>query len=130
MSTAEGCDVSVLEFHQLHTFETIEHLLMLRFRISRKETLAEAGEYHFIDGDRELLVELVVLGEIPHSDFLGFLPIFIISDSSFCWLHQAQDEAHEGGLATTVWSDDAKIIVLINGEIDVVEHLFAVVSGG
>lgn len=130
MSPAECRDVAILEFHQLHTLEAIKHLLMLRLGVSRKETLAEAGEYHFIDGDRELLVELVVLGEIPHSDFLDFLPIFIISDSSFCWLHQAQNEAHEGGLATTVWSDDAKIIVLIDGEIDVVEHLFAVVAGG
>ena len=103
---------------------------MLRFRISRKETLglAEAREHHFVDGDRELFVEGVVLWEIAHSDFLDFLPIFIISDSSFCWLHQSQNEAHEGGLATTVWSDDAKIIVLIDGEIDVVEHLFAVVT--
>ena len=103
---------------------------MLRFRISRKETLglAEAREHHFVDGDRELFVEGVVLWEIAHSDFLDFLPIFIISDSSFSWLHQSQNEAHEGGLATTVWSDDAKIIVLLDGEIDVVEHLFAVVT--
>ena len=103
---------------------------MLRLGVSRKETLAETREHDFVDGDRELLVKRVVLGEIAHPDFLDFLPIFIISDSSFCWLHQAQNEAHEGGLATTVWSDDAKIIVLIDGEIDVVEHLLAVVSGG
>ena len=122
--------MAVLEFHQLHTLEAIEHLLMLRLGVSRKETLAEAREHHFVDGNRELFVEGVVLWEIAHSDFLDFLPIFIISDSSFFWLHQSQNEAHEGGLATTVGTDDAKIIVLIDGEIDVVEYLFAVVSGG
>ena len=96
--------MAVLEFHQLHTLEAIEYLLMLRLGVSRKETLglAEAREHHFVDGDRELFVEGVVLWEIAHSDFLDFLPIFIISDSSFCWLHQSQNEAHEGSLATTV----------------------------
>ena len=31
--------------------------------------LAEAGEYHFIDGDRKLFIEMIVLGQISHADF-------------------------------------------------------------
>ncbi len=132
LSAAEGCDVAVFEFHQLHALQGVEHLLVLRLAISGKEALglAEAGEHYFVYGDGELLVEGVVLWEIAHRNLLYFLPIFIISDIAFRGFHESQYEAHEGSLATTVWSDDAKIIVLIDGEIDVIEHLLAVVSGG
>ena len=132
LSATQGCDVAVFEFHQLHAFQGVEHLLVLRLGVSGKEALglAEAGEHYFVYGDGELLVEGVVLWEIAHRNFLYFLPIFIISDIAFRGFHESQYEAHEGSLATTVWSDDAKIIVLIDGEIDVIEYLLSVVSGG
>lgn len=132
LSAAQGSDVAVFEFHQLHAFQGVEHLLVQRLAISGKEALglAEAGEHYFVYGDGELLVELIVLWEIAHRNLLYFLSIFIISDIAFRGFHESQYEAHEGGLATTVWSDDAKIIVLIDGEIDVIEYLLSVVSGG
>ena len=149
LSAAQGSDVAVFELHQLHAFQGVEHLLVLCLGVSGKEALglAEAGENYFVYGDGKLLVEGVVLWEIAHRNLLYFLnfrfsvliqdriSVFIfhfleISDISFRGLHESEDEAHEGGLATTVWSDDAKIIVLIDGEIDVIEHLLAVVSGG
>ena len=131
LTAAEGSDVSVFQFRQLHALQGIEHLLVLSLGVSRKETfgLAESGKYYLIYGDGKLLVELVVLWEIAHRNLLYFFPIFIISDIAFCWFHQSQNEAHEGSLATTVWSDDAKIIVLIYSEIYVMEHLLAVISG-
>ena len=148
LTTAEGSDVSVFQFRQLHALQGIEHLLVLRLGVSRKETfgLAESGKYNFIYRDRKLLVELVVLWEIAHRNLLYFLnfcfAVFIknrfsvlilyfseVSDGSFRRFHQSQNEAHEGSLATTVWSDDAKIIVLIYGEIYVAEHLLSVISG-
>ena len=132
LSAAQGCDVAVFELHQLHAFQGVEHLLVLRLAISGKEALglAEAGEHYFVYGDGKLLVEGVVLWEIAHRNLLYFLPIFIISDISLRGFHESQYEAHEGSLTTTVWSDDAKIIVLIDGEIDVIEHLLSVISGG
>ena len=121
---------------------------MLSLGVSRKETfgLAESGKYNFIYRDRKLLVELVVLWEIAHRNLLYFLnfcfAVFIknrfpalilyfseVSDGSFRRLLQSQNEAHEGCLATTVGTDDAKIIVLIYCEIYVAEHLLAVISG-
>ena len=131
LSAAQGSDVAVFEFHQLHAFQGVEHLLVLCLAVFGKEALglAEAGEHYFVYGDGELLVELIVLWEIAHRNLLYFLPVFIIPDVALRGLHQSQNEAHEGGLATTVWSDNAKIIVLIDGEIDVIEHLLSVVSG-
>ena len=121
LSAAQGSDVAVFEFHQLHAFQGVEHLLMLCLAVFGKEALglAEAGEHYFVYGDGELLVELIVLWEIAHRNLLYFLPVFIIPDVALRGLHQSQNEAHEGSLATTVGTDDTKIIVLIDGEIDV-----------
>ena len=73
---------------------------------------------------------MIVLGQIAHADFPYFLSVFIKADAAVCGFHQSQDEAHEGSLATTVWSDDAKIIVFVDGEVDVIEHLLAFIASG
>ena len=89
--------------------------------------LAESGEYHFIDGDRKLFVEMIVLGQISHADFI-LPPRLYKADAAVCGFHQSQNEAHEGCLATTVGTDDAKIIVFVDGEVDIVEHLLAFIA--
>lgn len=71
---------------------------------------------------------MIVLGQISHTDFPYFLPVFIKADAAVCGFHQSQDEAHEGRLATTIGTDDAKIIVFVDGEVDVVEHLLAFIA--
>lgn len=71
---------------------------------------------------------MVVLGQISHADFPYFLPVFIKADAAVCGFQQPQDEAHEGCLATTVGTDDAKIIVFADGEVDIVEHLLAFIA--
>ena len=50
LSAAQGSDVAVFEFHQLHAFQGVEHLLVLRLAVSGKEALglAEAGEHYFV----------------------------------------------------------------------------------
>ena len=48
-------------------------------------------------------------------------------NTSLGWLLQSQNEAHKCGLATAIGTDDAKIIVLIDGQIDILEHLLSVV---
>lgn len=71
---------------------------------------------------------MIVLGQISHTDFPYFHPVFIKADAAVCGFHQPQNEAYEGCLATTVGSDDAKIIVFTDGEVDVVEHLLAFIA--
>ena len=34
LSAAEGCDVAIFEFHQLHAFQGVEHLLVLCLGVS------------------------------------------------------------------------------------------------
>ena len=68
------------------------------------------------------------MGQISHADFPNFLSVFIKADAAVCGFHQSQDEAHEGCLATTVRTDDAKIIVFADGEVDIVEHLLAFIA--
>ena len=130
LSAAQGCDMAVFQLRELHLFQTVEYLLVLCLGVSGKEALglAEAGEYHFIDGDRKLFVEMIVLGQISHADFPYFLSVFIIADAAVCGFHQSQNKAHEGCLATTVGTDDAKIIVFVDGEVDIVEHLLAFIA--
>ena len=130
LSAAQGCNMAVFQLCELHLFQTVENLAVLCLGVSRKETLGltEAGEYHFINGDRELFVEMIVLGQIAHTDFPYFLSVFIKAYAAVCGFHQSQNKAHEGGLATTVWTDDAKIIVFVDGEVDVVKHLLAFIA--
>lgn len=130
LSAAQGCDMAVFQLRELHLFQTVEYLLVLCLGVSGKEALglAEAGEYHFIDGDRELFVEMIVLGQISHADFPYFLSVFIKADAAVCGFQQSQNKAHEGCLATTVGTDDAKIIVFVDGEVDIVEHLLAFIA--
>lgn len=71
---------------------------------------------------------MIVLGQISHTDFPYFHPVFIKADAAVCGFHQPQNEAHESCLATTVGTDDAKIIVFVDGEVDVVEHLLAFIT--
>ena len=57
-----------------------------------KETLrlVESGEHHFVYRDGKLLVEVVVLWQVSHGDFLHRLAVLIVVDVSLGGVHQSE----------------------------------------
>ena len=125
---------------------------VLCLRISGEEflALAQTREHDFIDGNRKLLVESIILREVSHGNLLYLLQMLVLiclsllflvltslslsfllleeSNGSARRLHQSEDEADERSLATTVRSDDAQVVIARHGEVDVAEYFLPLVT--
>ena len=122
--------MTVFQVGQLHTIQGIGYELVMLFAETGKETLrlVESGEHHFVYRDGKLLVEVVVLWQVAHGDFLHRLAVLIVADVPLCGVHQSENKTHEGCLSATIRSDNTQIVVLIDGEVDIVEYFLAFVA--
>lgn len=63
-----------------------------------------------------------------HGDFLHRLAVLIVADVSLGVVHQSENKTHESCLSAAIGSDNTQIVVLIDGEVDVVEYFLAFVA--
>ena len=91
---------------------------------------AEPRQNNFFDGDRELAVYAVVLGQVAHSE-LGIARCAGRCESYFTGngFEQSQNAFDKSGLTATVRTDNAQKIPVVNGKVYVAKHCATVVSG-
>lgn len=142
LSAAQCTDGALFESFQSHAGYHLMGLFAVLGGEARSQRFlaAEAGEYHFFDGDGKFTVDAVVLGQVAHGDFsrcvavVGGGYVFTTlrgSEDDFPLQRRQQSEntLYQRSFPSAIGADDAQKIMFVYGQVDIVQHGASVVSG-
>ncbi len=127
LSAAQLSDGPVFKSLESHAVDHLSGFLAVTVIETAGQRLlgAESREDYLENRDGEGAVDRVVLREIARREWF-----VIFDDFSSCGAKQSQNAFDKSCLASAVGPDDAEEIVLVDLQIDIVEHRASVIGGG
>ena len=127
LSAAQLSDGPVFKSLESHAVDHLSGFLAVTVIETAGQRLlgAESRKDYLENRDGEGAVDRVVLREIARREWF-----VIFDDFSSCGAKQSQNAFDKSCLASAVGPDDAEEIVLVDLQIDIVEHRASVIGGG
>ena len=142
LSAAQCTDGALFEPFQSHAGYYLMGLFAVLGGEARGQRFlaAEAGEYHFFDGDGKFTVDAVVLGQVAHGDFSRCVAVvgggYVFTtlrgsedDFPLQRRQQSEDTLYQRSFPSAIGADDTQKIMFVYGQVDIVQHGASVVSG-